>query len=160
MPFTEDDVKRFWGNVMVLGEDDCWEWVGGTFVNGYGGFHYSGHRRMKAHRAAYIIHHGTIPTITDDYHGTCVCHRCDNRACCNPNHLFLGTHADNMSDKLRKGRFTVKVAEDNGNHRLTTAQVKMIREHPEISGSEFARLFGVHQTTTCRVRRGVTRTYE
>lgn len=75
----------------------CWEWTRKTLVNGYGRLKIC--RRMTlAHRFAFTAFVGEIPV------GLCVLHRCDNRLCCNPDHLFLGTNSDNQRDSVRKGR--------------------------------------------------------
>jgi hypothetical protein len=73
-------------------------------VQGYG-LAYLGpnERNVRAHRAAWEMTYGPIPP-SDAYHGTVVMHMCDNRICCNPNHLRLGTHDDNMADMAAKGR--------------------------------------------------------
>lgn len=73
--------------------EDCWEWLGCKTKLGYGSF-----GSEKAYRYSYKIHKGEIPDKM------CVCHSCDNPSCVNPDHLFLGTHQDNMSDMVSKGR--------------------------------------------------------
>ena len=83
--------------VKVGKTDSCWEWTGAQFANGYGAFQVNG-KTVRAHRFAWELAHGPIPE------GIRVLHHCDNRLCCRPDHLFLGTDADNAADKIAKGR--------------------------------------------------------
>ena len=76
----------------------CWEWTGPRNEHGYGLISQSG-RRIRAHRAAYEQTHGPIPS------GALICHTCDNPPCCNPEHLWAGSMADNMRDAAAKMRF-------------------------------------------------------
>jgi hypothetical protein len=82
---------------VVPVESGCWEWTGYRTRDGYGSVKHAG-KMMKAHRVAYEAAYDPIPD------GMIVCHKCDNPACCNPNHLWLGTDADNQRDMVAKGR--------------------------------------------------------
>lgn len=102
----EQQIAQFWERVDKSGgEDACWNWTrgcsGGASERSYGQY-YMGERKVTTHRLAYQLVYGEIPS------GMEVCHTCDNPSCCNPRHLFLGTHKDNMQDRERKGRGTAK----------------------------------------------------
>lgn len=96
-----DFLNRFWQRVAVGEPDACWPWLGAIDERpdrGYGVVGVRG-RPMGAHRLAYILTHGV-----DLDSEVCVCHRCDNRPCCNPAHHFPGSIADNIRDARAKGR--------------------------------------------------------
>jgi hypothetical protein len=96
--YYQQIANRFWERVDAsAGESACWPYTGATRANGYGRLILRGKHEL-AHRMAYRFARGKIPD------GLFVCHRCDNPPCCNPDHLFLGTHQDNVDDKTRKGR--------------------------------------------------------
>lgn len=111
--------KRFWNFVTPQHESLCWEWQGNVRKNGYGVISRHGISSVRAHRVSYEIHYGKIdpPTLF-------VCHKCDNRKCVNPHHLFLGTIQDNNADRDRKGR--VAKGNDHVRHKINEEMVQRI----------------------------------
>jgi hypothetical protein len=125
---------RFWPKVDKRGPDECWEWKASRYVSGYGQFYIDrGHVHGRAHRVSYELANGPIP---DDLF---VCHHCDNRACVNPAHLFLGTNTDNMRDMVAKGRRPPNEGERNARAILTEEDVLLLRARNR-AGESYARL--------------------
>ncbi len=127
------------------GPDACWPWVGGKSKGGYGIFGLN-RKSVLAHRAAWAFAHSAMPPAVIK-----VLHDCDNPACQNPAHLFLGTQADNVADMIAKGRKRVAAGERTGNAKLTVRQVAEIREDGR-SQSVIAADYGVTQTTVSRIK--------
>jgi hypothetical protein len=144
--------ERFWEKVDFKGKDECWEWKGGCFSDGYGSFKIDG-KTIRSHRISYELSKGEIPK------SLFVCHTCDNPKCVNPNHLFLGTNKDNLQDAVKKGR--IATGDRNGTHthpekvargelsgmsKLTESQVLEIRKIyavGNITQLELARTYGM-----------------
>jgi hypothetical protein len=126
----------------------CWIWTGHRTVDGYGMFRVNG-VCIRTHRAAYQFFRGPIP---DGLH---VLHRCDNPPCMNPEHLRLGSNADNIADRTAKGRSVRGVR--HWKSRLNPDAVRRIRARAEAGQtlSSIARLVGVHVRTVRRVVRGI-----
>lgn len=93
--YTTKDITRFWTKVNKT--ETCWLWTASRVNTGYGRF-YANRHAISAHRFSYAIAYGAIPNAL------CVCHRCDTPSCVRPDHLFLGTNADNSRDMTNKGR--------------------------------------------------------
>ena len=116
--------ERFWENVAKTTPNECWLWMGATNRLGYGSMHV-GSKKNKAmhnepaHRISYELHYHSLPR------GMEVCHTCDNPRCVNPNHLFVGTHQDNVDDMVKKKRHTW--GERNPQAKITEEIVRQIR---------------------------------
>jgi hypothetical protein len=130
----------------------CWLWLGSCDDKGYGkGIH--GKRRYKAHRQSWIIHRGEIPP------GLCVLHKCDVPSCINPDHLWLGTKADNTADMVRKKRNRgwgdgVQPILNGRNHplaKLTEADALFIRDDTR-RASVIAKDYGVSRQIVWKIK--------
>lgn len=147
----------FWRRVYQPARDECWPWLGKTIVNGYGKVRYHG-KLFSAHRLAWILAHGPIAD-DDSWHGTVVMHSCDNRLCCNPEHLSLGTQANNIADMESKGRRVSKGRRGAAHHfaKLTEQQVIDIHMllNRGLKRKEIALQFGVSRDLISQIRVGI-----
>lgn len=136
----EESIKaRFESKYAVNPRNGCWEWT--AYISGYGyGQFWAYGKNVSAHRFSYELHNGGVPK------GLHVLHRCDNRKCANPAHLFLGTNRDNVMDKVAKNRQARHIGSANGMSKLTNIQVVEIRELYALGNYTqryLGRLFGV-----------------
>ena len=144
--------ERFMAKFQPDPKTGCWNWVAATRGYRYGSIRAGpgSNKLIAAHRASWEIHVGKIPD------GLCVCHKCDNGLCVNPEHLFLGTHHENMKDKVAKGRqvrphFT----------KLTNESAGHIKRNYKRGSRQFgipalAKKLGVHKSTVRQVVQGAT----
>ena len=135
-------MDRFYNKVNTSDPSGCHLWTAYKNADGYGRFALN-EKNRRAHRVAWELVKGTIPA------GLCVLHKCDVRACVNPEHLFLGTAADNVRDMMEKGRSGK--GEANGPAKLTEAAVLAIRADSR-SLRKIAADYGVHWTTVSRIK--------
>lgn len=154
--------ERFWSKVHKLdGPNACWTWTAGHGKHGYGMFNITKREPISAHRMAWKLTYGDIPK------GLCVCHHCDNKPCCRPDHLFLGTIADNNKDMVKKGRcksrglpgrkintINLPRGEKHHNSKLTNNQIKQIRQKyadSKIHKGNLAKQYGITYSTLWRI---------
>lgn len=166
-PPDAEAIRRFWGYVART-DDSCWEWTGALTRQGYGRFPF-GDGTLRAHRVAWVLAHGPIPD------GQMVCHRCDNPQCVRPDHLFLGSAADNVADMFSKQRHAIGTERHphttnplirahgtrNAAAKLTDDQVDEIRRlaavQPRPTYTELAARFGVSRTLVSSILLGKVR---
>ena len=152
LPADDVTIERFWSHVMVGTFRDCWEWEGALSSAGYGSFKQRSYEAVGAHRFAYAIHYNRDPGPL------LVCHRCDNRKCCNPHHLFLGTVKDNSRDMARKGRARNgdNRGEKNARARLKETDVRQIRRlfDAGLNNKQIAKRYDVTHSMISCIRTG------
>jgi HNH endonuclease len=142
--------ERFWEKVGK--QPGCWIWTGKRNRQGYGRAYSGGEfgYEIAAHRLAWELTNGPIPP------GLCVLHRCDNPSCVNPDHLWLGSQADNVRDMIDKGRRgdSSLIGVRNGRAKLTpeaAGQIRSLHARGLATYTDLARVYGVGKSTICRV---------
>jgi hypothetical protein len=146
---VRNEVDYVWRFIDKGDADACWRWTGSIDSHGYGRLSVAG-KSLLAHRIVFrLTHHMELGDLL-------VCHTCDNRACCNPAHLFAGTPADNLRDAVEKGR--MPRGEKSPRARLTTDDVKTIRGLAAKGQSQrsIASHFGVTQCNVSAIVRRLT----
>jgi len=137
-------IERFEAKYIPEPNSGCWLWEGATLPYGYGQFAVRKGLMNLAHRVSWLLHRGEIPK------GLNVLHKCDVPGCVNPDHLFLGTHADNVADKVSKGRGSH--GSRNGMSTLTEADVLAIRADPRTPQWVIAKDYGITQQTVSIIK--------
>jgi hypothetical protein len=154
-PFT----VRLWRQIAKGGPDECWPWTAKSRISGYGTISTGGRRSPKvlAHRAVWEEANGPIPD-GPGYHGMVVMHTCDNRLCCNPAHLVLGTQTENVRDMDGKGRRKSQPSygEKHGNATFSNEDIAYIRASPK-TNAELTREFGCGRSSIYHIRSFNTR---
>jgi hypothetical protein len=160
-----DLAERFWSKVRKVDGDGCWEWTASRFNgNGYGCFAWINRKLIGAHRASWMLTHGEIQN------GLWVLHKCDNRGCVRPDHLFLGTAVDNARDMVAKKRGVnpvgdrswtrqtdgIQRGDNNFNARLDAAAVTAIKIDlvRGLGPVALARQYGVNSVTISAILTG------
>ena len=138
------DLARFWSRVDVGSLNACWEWKGYKNADGYGQIKIDGQARF-CHRTA--VEAIGVTLAAEEV----VMHACDNPACCNPRHLVVGTHAQNVADRVAKRRSAR--GSTNGRSLLTEDQVRMIKKDGRRL-VDVASDYGVSVSTISLIRRG------
>ena len=150
LKIKQKDIDRFWSKVQKTRK--CWNWIGGCFTrDGYGQIGICGQMR-RSHRISWIIHFGKIPNKLY------VLHKCNNRKCIRPDHLYLGTQFENMRDAILAGNLSPK-GEKNGRSRISERDVLMIRDlykNFHWKQKQLAELFKIGRSTISHIIRNFT----
>lgn len=154
---TERQIEKFWSAVSIADPSECWDWAGARFRSGYGNKTVNS-KGYLSHRLAYFLANKVDPNEL------MVCHHCDNRSCCNPSHLFLGTRQDNVDDMVRKGRVRrgdesssrrhpelLKRGESHPRAKLSVTDIDAIKSMrlKGISFKAISKIFNVSDSTVC-----------
>jgi hypothetical protein len=135
----EKYITRFWSRVDKRGENECWNWLGGTNGRDYGEIWTVQNKHYRVHRFSYVLHYGIEPGKL------LVCHECDNPLCVNPKHLFLGTHLDNVKDCVSKGRFKKRILSYDDAYAI---------KYSSLSAAELSEKYKVTKGTVLDIRCG------
>jgi NTP pyrophosphatase (non-canonical NTP hydrolase) len=145
--------EGFWNKVNVAGPDECWEWTARKIKSGYGSMKWptinNPDAQMLGHRLSWMINVGPIPD------GSMVLHKCDNKGCVNPNHLFLGNASDNVRDCIAKGRNNPVIGEKQWASKITRIEALHIR-HSEDKLYEIAKKYGISKSSARSIKKGLT----
>ena len=151
LEMTATDIDRFWSKVDVREPNECWPWLGKRCKRGgYGVFSLRGDNDVKAHQIANFLINGwpEDPALYS-------LHTCDNPPCCNgADHLFYGTHGDNMSDAASKGLIGMQLHPERHHSKLNEKDVHLIRSLVGSNQSELAIKLGVHSSLISRIQSG------
>lgn len=148
--YTTEFVSRFYSRIKAV-DSGCHEWQAAVMKQGYGETFANG-KVLYAHRIAWELVNGEIPN------GLFVCHHCDNRKCCNPEHLFLGTNRDNLRDAAKKGRTRVPNLK-RAHHPMAKLTEKDVREIKYMLNQRYnhrilADMYGVSRPTISAINSG------
>lgn len=160
MPRPAVTAVNFWDRVKKGSEDECWPWTGpksksSQSAEAYGRVDAFGFKGVYVHRLAYWFANGGTLTLRKQG-DLLVRHSCDNPLCCNPRHLLIGTHADNMRDKVERGRQHTFTGPGSPRAKLNADDVRSIREQSKakVTRKALAEQFGVSLQTIKAVRSG------
>ncbi len=142
-------MERFWNKVEKQG-DGCWNWIAAKTPAGYGMFQVGVGVTRRAHRVAWMLTHGDIPK------GIFCLHHCDNRLCVNPEHLYLGTHQDNMNDMAARER--APRGEKHHKSKMTAEKVIELRQqyaNGEGTMEQLGLIYGINKASARQIIREI-----
>ena len=146
-----EKIRENFENMVIKNKEGCWDWKGSFASRGYGKITaFSPKRQITHHRASWLLHVGEIPK------GMFVLHKCDNKRCCRPSHLYLGSHKKNMKDMTERNKQAL--GEKHGCAKLTEENVKEIKKQLlyGLSGVDIAKKYNVSSTAIYWIKNNKT----